>query len=71
MAKEIAEELSDDHSLGAFRSIVDKIPEPQIRIFFSIIKDTRLTGKIKNNKGAMFTALAKAYAKKNINLNFK
>ena len=72
LAKEIAEELGDGHSLGAFHSIVDKIPEQQIRIFFSIIKDTHLTGKIKNNKGAMFISLAKAYAKKNnINLNFK
>ena len=72
LAKEIAEEMGDDHSLGAFRSIVDKIPEQQIRIFFSIIKDTHLTGKIKRNKGAMFISLAKAYAKKNnINLNFK
>ena len=72
LAKEIAEELEDDHSLGAFRTIADKIPEQQIRIFFSIIKDTHLTGKIKRNKGAMFISLAKAYAKKNnINLNFK
>jgi len=72
LAKEITEELDDDHSLGAFRSIVDKIPEQQIRIFFSIIKDTHLTGKIKRNKGAMFISIAKAYAKKNsINLNFK
>ena len=46
--------------------------EQQIRIFFSIIKDTHLTGKIKKNKGAMFISLAKAYAKKNnIELNFK
>ena len=72
LAKEITEELDDDHSLGAFRSIVDKISEQQIRIFFSIIKDTYLTGKIKSNKGAMFVSLAKAYAKKNnIDLNFK
>jgi len=72
LAKEITEELDDDHSLGAFRSIVDKISEQQIRIFFSIIKDTYLTGKIKRNKGAMFISLARAYAKKNsINLNFK
>ncbi len=72
LAKEIAEELDDEHSLGAFRSIADKIPEQQIRIFFSIIKDTHLTGKIKKNKGAMFVSLAKAYAKKNnIDLNFK
>ena len=71
LAKEIAEELNDDHSLGAFLSIVDKIPEQQIRIFFSIIKDTQLTGRIKRNKGAMFISLAKAYARKNnINLNF-
>jgi len=72
LAKEIAEELDDDHSLGAFRAVVDKISEQQIRIFLSIIKDTRLTGKIKKNKGAMFISLAKEYAKKNnINLNFK
>jgi len=72
LAKEIAEELEDDHSLGAFRTIVDKISEQQIRIFLSIIKDTYLTGKIKKNRGAMFISLAKAYAiKNNINLNFK
>jgi len=71
LAKEIVEELDDDHSLGAFHTIVDKIPEQQIRIFFSIIKDTHLTGKIKKNKGAMFVSLARAYAgKNNINLNF-
>jgi len=72
LAKEIAEELGDNHSLGAFRTIVDKISEQQIRIFLSIIKDTHLTGKIKKNRGAMFISLAKAYAgKNNINLNFK
>ena len=47
LAKEIVKELDDDHSLGAFRTIVDKIPEQQIRIFFSIIKDTYLTGKMR------------------------
>jgi len=72
LAKEIAEELKDNHSLGAFRTIVDKISEQQIRIFLSIIKDTNLTGKIKKNRGAMFISLAKAYAiRNNINLNFK
>ena len=72
LAKEIAEELGDNHSLGALRTVVDKISEQQIRIFISIIKDTHLTGKIKRNKGAMFISLAKAYAgKNNINLNFK
>jgi len=72
LAKEIAEELKDNHSLGAFRVLVDKISEQRIRIFLSIIKDTHLTGKIKKNRGAMFISLAKAYAgKNNINLNFR
>jgi len=72
LAKEIAEELNDNHSLGAFRIIADKISEQRIRIFLSIIKDTYLTGRIKKNRGAMFISLAKTYAiKNNINLNFK
>ena len=72
LAKEIAEELEDDHSLGAFRTIVDKISDQQIRIFLSIIKDAYLIGKIKKSRGAMFVSLAKAYAEKNnINLNFE
>jgi len=72
LANEIADVLEDDHSLGAFRTIVDEIPEQQIRIFLSIIKDTQITGRIKNNRGAMFISLAKAYTgKNNINLNFK
>jgi len=71
LAKEIAEELKDDHSLGAFRTIVDKISEQKVRIFLSIIKDTHLSGKIRKNRGAMFVSLAKAYSvKNNINLNF-
>ena len=72
LAKEIAEELNDIHSVGAFRVVVDKISEQNIRIFLSIIKDTHLTGKIKKSRGAMFISLAKAHAvKNNINLNFK
>jgi len=71
LAKEIAEELEDNHSLGAFRAVVDKISEQKIRIFLSIIKDTHLTGKIKKSRGAMFISLAKDYAgKNNVNLNF-
>ncbi|MCL5070382.1 MAG: helix-turn-helix domain-containing protein [Actinobacteria bacterium] len=72
LAKEIAEVLEDDHSLGAFRAVVDKIPEQKIRIFLSIIKDTYLTGRIKKSRGAMFITLAKDYARKNnVSLNFK
>jgi hypothetical protein len=72
LAKEIAEVLEDSHSLGAFRAVADKIPEQQIRIFLSIIKDTYLTGRIKKSRGAMFVSLAKDYAgKNNINLIFR
>lgn len=72
LAREIAEELDDNHSLGAFRAIVDRISEQKMRIFLSIIKDTYLTGRIRKNRGAMFISLAKAYAvKNNINLNFR
>ncbi len=72
LAREIAEELNDSNSLRAFRMVAYKIPEQRIRIFLSIIKDTYLTGKIKNSRGAMFISLAKAYAGKNgINLNFR
>jgi len=72
LAKEIEEELEDNHSLGAFRAVVNKVSEQQIRIFLSIVKDTYLTRKIKKNRGAMFISLAKAYAgKNNINLNFR
>ncbi len=72
LIQEIAEVLDDSHSLGAFRTVVDKIPKQQIRMFLSIIKDTYLTGRIKKSRGAMFISLAKDYAQKNnINLNFK
>ena len=71
LAREIAEELNDVHSVGAFRVVVDKISEQRIRIFLSIIKDTYLSGKIIKNRGAMFISLAKDYASKNnINLSF-
>jgi hypothetical protein len=72
LAKEIAEELNDNHSLGAFRAVAYKMSEQRIRIFLSIIKDAYLTGKIKKSRGEMFISLAKVYAvKNNINLNFK
>ncbi len=72
LAEEIAEELEDSHSLGAFRAIVDKISEQRIRILLSLVKGTYLTGKIRRSRGAMFISLAKAYAiKNNINLNFR
>jgi hypothetical protein len=72
LARKIAEGFNDNHSLGAFRTIVDNISEQRIRIFLSIIKDTYLSGKIKKNRGAMFISLAKSYAGKNgINLSFK
>ena len=49
-AQDIAERLKDDHSLGFYRNVVDKIPENIIWQALSEVKDTFLTGKIKKIK---------------------
>jgi len=64
--QEIEEALDDDHSLGAFRVIVDKIPKHQIRIFLSIIKDTYLTGRIKKTEALCLYLLQKIMPEKMI-----
>jgi len=70
LAKEIAEQLGDDHSLGFFRKVVDLVPENLIFQALSEVKDTHLTGKIKKSKAALFTSVIKSKAlEHNINLN--
>ena len=72
LAKEIAEQLGDDHSLGFFRKVVDLIPENLIFQALSEVKDTYLTGKIKKSKAALFTSVIKSKAlEHNINLGIK
>ncbi len=72
LAKEIAEQLGDDHSLGFFRKVVDLMPENLIWQALSEVKDTHLTGKIKKSKAALFTSVIKSKAlEHNINLGIK
>ncbi len=72
LAKEIAEQLGDDHSLGFFRKVVDLMPENLIFQALSEVKDTHLTGKIKKSKAALFTTVIKTKAiEHNIKLGLK
>ena len=72
LAKEIAEKLDDDHSLGFYRKIVDLMPENLIYQALSEVKDTSLTGNIKKSKAALFTTVIKTKAvEHNINLGIK
>jgi len=63
LAKEIGLQMEDDHSLGFYRNVVDKIPENIIWQALSEVKDTHLTGNIKKSKGALFTKIIKEKAK--------
>lgn len=72
LAKEIARQLEDDHSLGFFRKVVDLMPENLIFQALSEVKDTYLTGNIKKSKAALFTSVIKSKAlEHNINLGIK
>ena len=70
LAKEIAEKLEDDHSLGFYRKVVDLIPENLIYQTLSEVKDAFLTGRVKKSKAALFTSVIKSKAlEHNINLD--
>jgi hypothetical protein len=70
LAKEMANQLEDDHSLGFFRKVVDIMPENLIYQTLSEVKDTHLTGKIKKSKAALFTTIIQTKAQEhNINLD--
>jgi len=71
-AKELAEQLKDDHSLGFYRIIVDKMSDNLIFQTLSEVKDKYLTNKIKKSKAALFNSIIQAKAKENsIDLNLK
>jgi len=68
-AKDLAEQLNDDHSLGFYRKIVDIMPEHLIFQALSEVKDAYLTGRVKKSRAALFTTIVKAKAlEHNINL---
>lgn len=69
-AKDIAEQLGDDHSLGFYRKVVDTIPEHLIFQALSEVKDAFLTGRVKKSKAALFTTVIQEKAREhNISFN--
>ena len=72
LAKEISEQLEDNHSLGFYRKIVDTVPENLIYQALSEVKDTYLMGKVKKSRAALFTTVIQGKAQEyNINLDIK
>jgi hypothetical protein len=72
LAKEMAEQLEDDHSLGFYRKVADLIPENLIWQALSEVKDVYLTGRVKKSRAALFTTVIKSKAlEHNINLDVK
>lgn len=61
LASEIADKLNDQKSLGCFRVIAEKVPQPVIFEAISSIKETTREGKIKVSGGALFVDIIKSY----------
>ena len=69
-AKDIAEQLEDDHSLGFYRKVVDIMPGHLIFQALSEVKDAFLSGRVKKSKAALFTSVIKSKALEH-NINFE
>ena len=61
LASEIATKLNDQKSLGCFRVIAEKVPQPIIFEVLSSIKETDREGKIKVSRGALFVNIIQGY----------
>lgn len=61
LASEIADKLNDHKSLGCFRVIAEKVPQPVIFEVLSSIKETDREGKIKVSRGALFVNIIQGY----------
>ncbi len=61
LASEIADKLNDHKSLGCFRVIAEKVPQPVIFEVLSSIKETAGEGRIKTSKGALFVNIIQGY----------
>jgi len=71
-AKDLAEQLNDDHSLGFYRKVVDIMPEHLIFQALSEVKDAFLSGRVRKSKAALFTSVIQSKAlEHNINLDIK
>jgi hypothetical protein len=64
LAQEMAETLGDPKSLGAFRTIAQRIPEIVIRDCLASVKETWREGKIKQSRGALFISIIQQYSQK-------
>lgn len=72
LADELADKLSDRKSLGCYRVIADKIPQPVIFEVLGSVRETANAGKIRESRGALFVEIIKKYAEsKGIVLGFK
>lgn len=60
-AQEIADTLGDQKSLGCYRVIAEKVPEPVIFEILSSIKEAAKEGKIKVSRGALFVSIIENY----------
>lgn len=71
-AQEIANTLGDQKSLGCYRVIAEKVPEPVIFEILSSIKEAAREGKIKVSRGALFVSIIENYCEtQGIDLQFK
>src|SRR5436190_14974600 len=70
-AEQIATELQDEKSLGCYRIIAEKVPQPVIFATLGSVKELWREGKIKKSRGALFVDIIKQYCdKRHIDLQF-
>ena len=62
LAEEIGQCLGDQKSLGAFRTIAERVPEAIIRDYLAQIRETWQEGKVKKSRGALFISMIQQYA---------
>ncbi len=62
LAEDIANALGDHQSLGAFRTIAERVPEAVIRDFLARIQETWQEGKVKKSRGALFIGMIQQYS---------
>ena len=72
LSQDLAVRLGDNHSLGFYRRVVDRMPENLIYQTLSEVKDTFLMGRLRKSKGALFNKIIQDKAIKNsIDLGIK
>lgn len=72
LVRQMMEALGDKHSQGFYYKVARTCPREVIYRFLSEVKDDWLQGKVKRNKGALFTDKIKRYCReKGIDLGLK